>query len=67
MHLLDVVAGLQGCGVAANKNAAWEQIQVVVFWRISGPLEHVQHLLSHQEATWTGHRYTGAQNLKKIF
>lgn len=56
MHLLNVVAGLQGSGIAANKDATWEQIEVVVLWRISGTLEHVQHLLSHQEATWTGTR-----------
>lgn len=63
MHLLNVVARLQGSCIATDKDAARKKIQVVVLWRISGPLKHVQHFLSHQEATWTRtrKRLTGVQ------
>lgn len=52
-HLLNVVSRLQRGGVASDEHAARKQIQVVILRRISGTLEHVQHLLSHQEATWS--------------
>lgn len=52
LHLLNVVSRLEGSGVASNKDTSRKQIKVVILWRISGTLEHVQHLLSHQETTW---------------
>lgn len=55
-HLLNVVSRVQGGGVASNEDAPGQQIEVVVLWRISGTLEHVQHLLCYQETTWERQR-----------
>lgn len=51
-HLFNVVSRLQSSSVASDKDTTRKQIKVVILRRISGTLEHVQHLLSHQETTW---------------
>lgn len=50
-YLFNVVTALKSDPITPNKQSSWKKIQVVVFWRISGPLEHVQHPLSNQETT----------------
>mmetsp|Transcript_14691 Transcript_14691/g.43515 ORF Transcript_14691/g.43515 Transcript_14691/m.43515 type:complete len:387 (+) Transcript_14691:826-1986(+) len=38
-------------GVAANHGADRDGVEAVVLWRVRGALEHVEHLLRHEEAT----------------
>lgn len=50
-HLLDVVSSSHRGSVPPNKCRPRQHVQVVVLWRVSGTLEHVQHLLGDQETT----------------
>lgn len=51
-HLFNVVSRLQCNSIATDKDTSRKQIEVAVLWRISGTLEHVQHLLCYKETTW---------------